>query len=313
MSADLDLRLLAERCGERRERALEAQILERLGPQPARDAADLLRAVTCGLAQLVELIAELVGDRGGQTLDLKHHAGQRLADLVVELARDPTPLALLHEQRATCTVAPLELQPVEHLVEGPSKPGDHGTALDRHALTGRERIVPAHRVGKMVERMEGAPQEHGVDGQHQQQSDEQHDQLGRMRRHRYGHGREDEPDERQYEYGYIRAEDLPEQRQRGQAREHALKRRTRTAQLQRGDAGNVVAVPGGHAALAALPDRESFAARDPLVTSSTRSSRTRPLGSATWAKSPAWTPTRALPTGDASDTSRGGESAARRP
>ena len=55
---------------------------------------------------------------------------------------------------------------------------------------------------------------------------------------------------------YIRAEDLPEQRQRGQAREHAFKRRTPTAQLQRGDAGQGMAAPRGHAALAAFPDPE---------------------------------------------------------
>ena len=83
------LRLLADRGRKRGERALESQVLEGFGPQPAGDPTDVLGSLAGGLAQLVELFAQVFRDHRGQALDLQHHAGERLADLVVQLAGDP--------------------------------------------------------------------------------------------------------------------------------------------------------------------------------------------------------------------------------
>ena len=133
MPVDADVRLLAECSGECRERALQPEVFERLGPELPGDSADVLGALAGRLAQLVELGPEVIRDPRGEAFDLEHHAGQRLADLVVELARDPASLTLLDEQRAPCAVAPLELEPVEHLVERLRERRHDGTTLDLHA------------------------------------------------------------------------------------------------------------------------------------------------------------------------------------
>jgi hypothetical protein len=47
------------------------------------------------------------GDDPGKPFHLEHDTGQRLADLIVKLARDPASLGLLKTQGAARAVAPL--------------------------------------------------------------------------------------------------------------------------------------------------------------------------------------------------------------
>ena len=63
MPLDDESGLLADGRGERGQRTLQAEVFERLRAQPARDPADLFGAVARGFAQLVELLAQFVGDR----------------------------------------------------------------------------------------------------------------------------------------------------------------------------------------------------------------------------------------------------------
>jgi hypothetical protein len=77
---DPDSRLLAERRRQRGERALQTQVLERLGAQLTSDPAHVLGVDAGRFPQLVELLAQVCRDPRGQRLDLQHHAGQRLAD-----------------------------------------------------------------------------------------------------------------------------------------------------------------------------------------------------------------------------------------
>ena len=109
-----------------------------------------LRAVSRSSSSCVP---QLVGDPRGQPFDLQHGAGQRLADLVVQLAGDPAALALQHAQRLTRALASLGLQPIEHLVERLRQRRDIRLAVDRHPLA-RARadragasLRPAHRAG----------------------------------------------------------------------------------------------------------------------------------------------------------------------
>ena len=67
--------LVAEGGGERGQCALQAEILERLGSQPARDPADLFGAVAGGFAQLVELFVQL--GRGSWPRGLRPAASRR--------------------------------------------------------------------------------------------------------------------------------------------------------------------------------------------------------------------------------------------
>ncbi len=164
---------------------------------------------------------ELVRDPPGQSLHLQHDAGECLADLVVQLARDPLALALLNEQRPASAVAPLGLQPVEHLVEGlrqarrsPARrstrtrlPGESGSCprmVSTSSSSGRNAGRSSARLS--VSRADEAHREH--------------DQLDRRGRHRHRHRREDQRQEREHQHRCVSAEHPPEQRQRVQPRAH---------------------------------------------------------------------------------------------
>src|SRR5688572_28474076 len=97
MPCDLDPCLLCDGRRERSQRTRQPKILERLRSQPAHDAPHLLRALPGGLAELVELLAVSLGNGAGEALHLKHDSRERLADLVVQLTRDPLALAFLDE------------------------------------------------------------------------------------------------------------------------------------------------------------------------------------------------------------------------
>ena len=91
---DPDARLIVKGCRQRREGAAQPEVLECLGAERADDAPDVLRSAPSGLAQLVEILAKLLGDPRGEGFNLEHDDGERLADFVVPLARDPLTLAL---------------------------------------------------------------------------------------------------------------------------------------------------------------------------------------------------------------------------
>ena len=78
--------------------AAEPEVVERLRAQPAGDVAHLLEAVADRLARLGDLRpAGAAGARGG--VELEQDGRQQLPDLVVELAGDAPPLALLRRER----------------------------------------------------------------------------------------------------------------------------------------------------------------------------------------------------------------------
>ena len=163
---------------------------------------------------------ELLRDRRGQALDLEHHAGQRLADLVVELARDPLPLALLHEQRAARALAPLGLQAVEHLVERLRERDDGRAAVDRTRSPGESgscpRIVSAssssgRNAGRRSARLSAS--------RHTRPAASTTSSIV-AGGHRHGDRREDQGQERQHQDRRVGAEHPPEQRQRVQSRTH---------------------------------------------------------------------------------------------
>ena len=180
------------------------------------------------LAQLVELLAQLVRDAERQPLDLQHHAGERLADLVVQLARDAPPLGLLDQQRPPGALAALGLQPVEHVVERARERGDVRIPGISRPCAGPERVVPAHGVGQLVERRERRLQQHQVGRQQRDQAHGQHEQLARADRHGHGHRREHEPDERQHQHAGVGGEHAPEQRKGSDTPVHPTQLRMRS-------------------------------------------------------------------------------------
>ena len=83
------------RGAQRAQRALQAEVVEHLGAQLAGDAAHVVEAVAHGLAGRDELGGVVLAGARGRVLELEHDAGEDLADLVVQLARDPLALGLL--------------------------------------------------------------------------------------------------------------------------------------------------------------------------------------------------------------------------
>ena len=106
------------RGAQRAQRALQAEVVEHLGAQLAGDAAHVVEAAAHGLAGRGELRRVGLAGPLRRVLELEHDAGEDLADLVVQLARDPLALGLLGQQRLAPALAPLALEPVEHVVEG---------------------------------------------------------------------------------------------------------------------------------------------------------------------------------------------------
>ena len=167
--------MLGELGAERDERGAQAEVVERLRAQPAHEVAHLLDAGARGASSERSSARSSSGARALERLELEHDAGQRLADLVVQLARHPPPLVLLRVERAARAVAALALEPVEHVVEREAELGDlGGLALELDPLAGRERVDAAHQRGQLLERAEHAPQREQVDGQHRGDADAEH-------------------------------------------------------------------------------------------------------------------------------------------
>ena len=175
---DAQAAVLGELGAERDERRAQPEVVERLRPQPAHEVAHLLDAGARGRLERAQLGLQLLGRAALERLELQHDAGQRLPDLVVQLARHPPPLLLLRVERAAGAVAALALEPVEHVVERVAELGDLGRlALDLDPLPGGERVDAAHQRGQALERAEHAPQREQVDGQHRRDAEPEHRDL----------------------------------------------------------------------------------------------------------------------------------------
>jgi nucleotide-binding universal stress UspA family protein len=149
--------LPAERAGQRCQRGLQPELVERLRPQPSRDAADVLGAAPCLLAQLLEIDAERRRATAGNGLAAQHEPGERLPDLIVQLAGDPPALALLGAQRPQRALAALVLQAIEHVVERVRQRDDLIVAVSCvDPLAGSQRVDPSHQSGEPLERSQDA-------------------------------------------------------------------------------------------------------------------------------------------------------------
>src|SRR4051795_1084224 len=114
---DLEARPLGDHRAERQECALKAELVERLGPKPPRDHPYLLRRLSRTLPQPDDVVTNLLRSAPRQRLATEDQPGEELTDLVVQLSRDAPPLGFLRRQSATCAVAPLALEAVEHRIE----------------------------------------------------------------------------------------------------------------------------------------------------------------------------------------------------
>ena len=140
------------------QRTHQAEVLEHLRPQLARDPPHLVERAAHRLARLVERVAMLrrgVGDR----VQLQQHPGQDLADLVVQVARDPDPLGLLGGEHTPAALLPFALEAVEHPVERRDHPADLVVADDLQPLPRPQQVDHLHPLRQAPERRERAPQQ----------------------------------------------------------------------------------------------------------------------------------------------------------
>ena len=172
VDVDVELGVLGDALAEHEQRARQPEVVERLRPQPAGDPAHLLEAAARGLLRLQDARrGHGVGHVAGDAAELQHDAGQRLADAVVELLRDPQPLALLRRERAADAVAPLGLEALEHLVERGGQLGGLGVAAaDLEPAARLERVDPARERGQLAQRRERAAQQQQVEREHQREA-----------------------------------------------------------------------------------------------------------------------------------------------
>ena len=107
---------------------------------------------------------------------MQEHAGQHLADLVVQVAGDPDALGLLCGEHPPTALLALALEPVEHPVEGDDDAADLVVADDRQALAGTQQVDRLHPLRQPLEAARppvAAEDAFAVNGDHQPSDDDQ--------------------------------------------------------------------------------------------------------------------------------------------
>ena len=174
---------------QRDQRAAQPELVESLRAQAARDLAHVLHAGPSALLYLHDRLLKCRRRRALESLQLQHDAGKGLADLVVQLAREPSTFALLGRQCAAAARAPLVLEAIEHRVERVTQVRDLGVCpREREAPARCVRIDPAHQCGQLLERTEHAPKQQQVHRDHQHGPDREHDRLGDLQARAHGRG-----------------------------------------------------------------------------------------------------------------------------
>ena len=226
---DGDAGLVAERGGQRGERALEAELLERLGAQPASDPADLLgarggrsraarragRAASAGIAAARPSTCSITPVSVWPTSSCSSRATRRRSDSCSISALR----ALSRRSNSSRSSISLKAR---------ASAATSGSPVDLRPFAGRQRIVAAHRLGELIERAERRSQKDQVHGQQSEQADGQHAISLAATGTETRTGREDEPDERQRQHRGVGHEYPPEQRHRREHHAAAATSRTRT-------------------------------------------------------------------------------------
>src|SRR5438067_3296277 len=156
----LDAGLLAEARELALDRGDQAEVIERRRPQLAGQAQELLHRLVDERLELCHLARQRLRHVLADRLQSQQDRGQRLVDLVVEVAREPPAVLLLRAQHEPTRPAPLVLDPAQEAPERDRKPLD---LLDRGArhdeLGGRlRRVELLQTCDQLLERREAAPQ-----------------------------------------------------------------------------------------------------------------------------------------------------------
>jgi hypothetical protein len=183
----------------------EPELVERLGPQSADEAAGVLDALLGEAPGVDQRVTHVVGGFPRGALDGEQQRREGLAQVVVELRHQPPALGLLRGQRAPGAVAPLALEAIEHVVE---RVGDEGhlrlRAPDGQPPTGLERVDAPHEEGQSGERGERMAHEQEVHQRHDGHAGHQDGHAAVRRLELEEHASSDE-------HHHVRYEEPPEQ------------------------------------------------------------------------------------------------------
>ena len=130
----------------------------------------------------------------------------------MEVARDPQPLGLLGRERAAAALAPLRLEPVEHLVEGADDRDHLDAALLGEPLPRPQQVDRPHPLDEPVDGGERRPQQQEVGRQHHDEPDDEVERLHDRDRGVDPAGREREQEDSGEQQSRVDREDTPEER-----------------------------------------------------------------------------------------------------
>ena len=164
---------------ERQQRALQAELVERLRAQPPGDHAHVLGACARRLPQLLEVAAQLL-----------RHAARRASRCAGRRPVSTWPISscssrAIRRRSASCAASarrPLSRRSPSSrssisLNASASAATSASASVTVHALTRRERIDPSHHVGQPLQRRQRPAQHHPVRQQHRPEARQDHGQL----------------------------------------------------------------------------------------------------------------------------------------
>ena len=216
VAGDPNRRAPGDRVRQRRKRGGQAQVVERLRPQALRDLPYRLERPAQILASRGHLVPSHPGARTCRLLELEHDRSQSLADLVVQLARDPQALPLLRGQRSTGALPPLRLEPANHVVDGVGHLGHLWIgATDVRPLARSQRIHLTREASQPREGLERAPEQHEVHGEHDAKTEHEHNGLRQGEREAHRRGGKGERRRSDRKHQRVREEDPPQKRHAG--------------------------------------------------------------------------------------------------
>ena len=153
VQARLDARLLGEAGKLALDRGDQTEVVERRRAQLAGEPKELLHGLVHERLEGGYLLAQRVGGVLAQRLEAQEDRGQRLVDLVVEVAREAPALLLLGAQHQPAGPAPLVLDTAQQAAERDREPLDlfhRGTR--QHEL--RRRLRRVDRLDAVDQRLE---------------------------------------------------------------------------------------------------------------------------------------------------------------
>ncbi len=158
---------------EGRQGGLQAEVVEGGGAEAPRQVEQFPHRLGGQRARLLELGGDL-GIVGGtaQRLEPEEQSGERLVDLVVQVAGDPGPLLLLGAQGRVRSAAALGLQPLQHLVERALEADHLLRPLCLHREVGRRgpaQVRLLHLRDQALQRLEALGQQPDVDADRERQ------------------------------------------------------------------------------------------------------------------------------------------------